>query len=48
MRDLDGKCGDGVEIMIVKNIPSSFILSFFFLKEDMWKHFKMIVTLTVK
>ena len=30
MRDLDGKCGDGVEIMIVKNIPSSFFFFFFF------------------
>ena len=30
MGDLNGKCGDGVEMMIVKNIPSSFFLSLFF------------------
>ena len=29
MEDLNGKCGDGVEMMIVKNIPSSFFLSLF-------------------
>ena len=37
MEDLNGKCGDGVEMMIVKNIPSSFFLSLFFLKENMWE-----------
>ena len=37
MGDLKGKCGDGVEMMIVKNIPSSFFLSLFFLKENMWE-----------
>ena len=30
MGDLNGKCGDGVDMMIVKNIPSSFFLFFFF------------------
>ena len=30
MRDLNGKCGEGVEIMIVKNISSSFSFFFFF------------------
>ena len=29
MGDLNGKCGDGVEMIIVKNIPSSFFLFFF-------------------
>ena len=28
MGDLKGKCGDGVEMMIVKNIPSSFFFFF--------------------
>ena len=37
MADLNGKCGDGVEMMIVKNIPSSFFLSFFFWKKNMWE-----------
>ena len=53
MGDLNGKCGDGVEMMIVKNIPSSFFLSFFFFfcffgRKICGKHFKMIMTLTVK
>ena len=48
MRDLNGKCGDGVEMMIVKNIPSSFFLSFFFGRKICGKHFKMIMTLIVK
>ena len=33
MGDLNGKCGDGVEMMIVKNIPSFVfpsLVSFFF------------------
>ena len=30
MGDLNGKCGDGVEMMIVKSIPSSFFLFFLF------------------
>ena len=30
MGDLNGKCGDGVEMMIVKNIPSSVFPSLFF------------------
>ena len=47
MGDLNGKCGDGVEMMIVKNIPSSFFL-FFFGRKICGKHFKMIMTLTVK
>ena len=38
MGDLNGKCGDGVEMMIVKNIPSFFLSFFlFFLKENMWE-----------
>ena len=50
MGDLNGKCNDGVEMMIVKNISSSFFLSFFFFfgKKICGKHFKMIMTLTVK
>ena len=42
MGDLNGKCGDGVEMMIVKNIPSSVFpsLFFFFLKENMWETFQ--------
>ena len=35
MGGLNEKSGDGVEMMIVKNIPSSFF--FFFLKENMWE-----------
>ena len=43
MGGLNEKCGDGVEMMIVKNIPSSSSSSFFFfvffsfLKENMWE-----------
>ena len=29
MREFNRKCGDGVEMMIENNIPSSFFLSFF-------------------
>ena len=44
MEGLNGKCGDEIEMMIVKNIPSSvfpslffffFFFFFFFLKENM-------------
>ena len=49
MGGLNEKCGDGVEMMIVKNIPSSsFFFFFFFLRKICGKHFKMIMTLTVK
>ena len=42
MGGLNGKCGDEVEMMIVKNIPSSVFPSlvfffFFFVKENMWE-----------
>ena len=49
MGGLNGKCGDGVEMMIVKNIPSSVFPSlvfvfvffvFFFVKENMWETFQ--------
>ena len=33
MGELNGKCGDGVEMMIENNIPSSFFLFFFFFLE---------------
>ena len=32
MGELNGKCDDGVEMMIENNIPSSFFLLFFFLE----------------
>ena len=51
MGELNGKCGDGVEMIIENNIPSSFFLSFFFFffgRKIYGKHFKMIMTLTVK
>ena len=53
MGELNGKCGDGVEMMIENNIPSSFFFfsfffSFFFGRKICGKHFKMIMALTVK
>ena len=55
MGELNGKSGDGVEMMIENNIPSSFFLFFFFLfsffffgRKICGKHFKMIMTLIVK
>ena len=49
MGELNGKCGDGVEMMVENNIPSSFFLSlFFFERKICGKHFKKIMTLTVR
>ena len=37
MGGVNGKCGDEVEMMIENNISSSFFLSLFFWKENMWE-----------
>ena len=38
MGELNGKCGDGVEMMVENNFPSFFLsLSFFFLKYNVDK-----------
>ena len=40
MGGLNGKCGDEVEMMIVKNIPSSVFPSLvFFFNDRIFKHF---------